>query len=92
MHYELNLTVILLTSWPVWVVAGAVIGHSKGRVRAGTLWAFFLGALGVLIAAAFMPNRREAEREARAWADVLAKANEVSPTNGENSQRTLPKV
>lgn len=54
---------LFLENWAVWVVAGAVIGHSKGRIQAGSLLAFFFGAFGVFCAA-LMQTKEEIDRAA----------------------------
>lgn len=45
-------------------VAGAVVGHSRGRVVAGTLWSLALGPIGVIVAC-FIRSGADLEAERR---------------------------
>lgn len=42
--------------WAVCGIVGAAVGEMKGNIKAGTLWAVFLGPLGLIIVV-MMPNK-----------------------------------
>ena len=46
-----NFVAVFVVFWILWIVLGAVIGDSKGRVGEGLLLGFFLGLIGVIIIA-----------------------------------------
>lgn len=62
----------VFTYWVVCCIAGAIIGHTRERTRAGAAWGLVLGIIGVIVAFFLKPpgdgmtelERRRAEVDA----------------------------